>query len=145
MPSKASSKPAQLAETRLNRNALSASVRLQICTGLDTDVLPKFAWCSDPAGSSAFLTLVDICTNICRSSSWVYEHGLVPLFDKQGRKIESTKIPPWPWEVLPDPVVKAGKKVWASSSFCSWLVRMNARVKHVETSAPRSKPEPTHA
>ena len=102
MPSQATFEPAHRAEILLDRNALSASVHSQIRTGLNTEALPQFAWHSDPDGPSALLTLLDICTKICRSSSWVYENGLVPMFDKQGQKIKSAKIPPWPWETLPD-------------------------------------------
>lgn len=130
MPSQATFEPAHRAEILLDRNALSASVHSQIRTGLNTEALPQFAWHSDPDGPSALLTLLDICTKICRSSSWVYENGLVPMFDKQGQKIKSAKIPPWPWETLPDPIVKVGKKAWTSSSFDSWLARMNSRSNH---------------
>ena len=145
MPSQATFKPAHRAEILLDRSALSASVHSQICTGLYADALPQLGWYRELDGPSTLLTLLDICTKICRSSSWVYENGLVPMFDKRGQKIKTAKIPPWPWEVLPDPIVKVGKKAWTSSSFDSWLFRMNARVKHAETSATHSKPEQAHA
>lgn len=93
----------------------------------------------------ALCALDDILERIDRSNSWAYENGLVPMFDKLGRKIGSTKIPPWPWEVLPDPIVKVGKKAWATGSIDSWLSRMNARVNHAEKTATHGNQEYTHA
>lgn len=93
----------------------------------------------------ALCSLDDILERIDRSSSWAYENGLVPMFDRQGQRIKSTKIPPWPWEVLPDPIVKIGKKAWITSRFDSWLARMNARVNHAEKAAIHSHQEHTHA
>jgi hypothetical protein len=76
------------------------------------------------SSSSHFSALDDICKRIDRSNSWVYEKGIVPMFDPNGVRIETSKTPPWPWEILPDPVVRVGKKAWLTSDIDEWLCSM---------------------
>ena len=82
--------------------------------------------------------LEDILSRIDRSNSWVYENGLVPMFDKNGQKVKSTKTPPWPWEALPDPIIKVGKKAWLNSSINQWILRMNARANQLAETTIRA-------
>jgi hypothetical protein len=77
-------------------------------------------------------SLDDVLERIDRSNSWAYENGVVPMFDRVGREIKSAKIPSWPWEMLPTPIIKVGKKAWLSSSIDFWIRRMELRVNQRE-------------
>lgn len=78
---------------------------------------------------SAFMSLASILEGICHSNSWAYSQGLVPKFDKAGARIDSVITPPFPWEVLPDPVIKFGKKLWLEVDVDAWIRRVNARAR----------------
>lgn len=77
-------------------------------------------------------SLDDILQRIDRSNSWVYLHGLVPMYDPEGREIENAKTPAWPWEILPPPVIKVGKKAWLTQDIDQWIARMDLRAKGLE-------------
>lgn len=81
----------------------------------------------------ALCALDDILKRIDRSNSWAYENGLVPVFDRRGQKIKNTKTPPWPWEVLPAPIIKVGKKAWLTRDIDHWIARLNMRVNGPES------------
>lgn len=85
-----------------------------------------------PDQSPDLSSLDDILHRIDRSNSWIYLHGLVPRYDLNGRQIENTKTPPWPWEALPPPVIKAGKKAWLTRDIDQWIVRMSVRAEGQE-------------
>lgn len=77
-------------------------------------------------------SLDDILQRIDRSSSWAYLHGLVPIYDLAGREIKNIKTPPWPWEILPAAVVKAGKKAWLTQHIDQWIIRISMRANGLE-------------
>lgn len=84
-------------------------------------------------------SLEDILSRIDRSNSWGYDNGLVPMFDKKnGQKVKSRKTPRWPWEALPDPIIKVGKKAWLTSSIDQWILRMNARATQLAETTIRA-------
>jgi len=76
-------------------------------------------------------SLEDILRDIDRSPSWAYLKGIVPMYDLDGRPIPGKKIPPWPWEILPEAVIKVGKKAWASEDIDAWFDRMKLRACRV--------------
>lgn len=80
-----------------------------------------------PSALGYLSSLVDILQRIKRSHSWVYLKGIVPMYHLDGREILSTKIPPWPWEILPEAVIKVGKKAWATEDIDAWVDRMKLR------------------
>jgi hypothetical protein len=76
-------------------------------------------------------SLEDILQRINRSNSWAYLKGIVPLYDLDGSEILSTKVPPQPWEILPEAVIKVGKKAWATEDIDAWIDRMKMRASRV--------------
>lgn len=72
-------------------------------------------------------SLEDILQRINRSDSWAYLRGIVPLYGPDGGQIPSTKTPPRPWEILPEAVIKDGKKAWATEDIDAWIDRMKMR------------------
>lgn len=80
-----------------------------------------------PGAPPCFSPLEDILQRVKRSNSWAYLNGIVPIYDLDGRQILSTKVPPWPWEILPEAVIKVGKKVWATEDIDAWIDRMKLR------------------
>ncbi|RDS82251.1 hypothetical protein DWU98_09460 [Dyella monticola] len=97
-----------------------------------------------PSFPSHLSSLDDILKRINRSNSWAYEKGLVPMFDVHGLKIENAKSPPWPWKILPDPIIKAGKKAWLTSDIDHWLARMTARANGIGNAGTNSLPNKEH-
>jgi hypothetical protein len=72
-------------------------------------------------------SLEDILKRIKRSNSWAYLKGIIPMYDQDGREIPNTKTPPWPWEILPEAIIKVGKKAWATEEIDAWVDRMKLR------------------
>ena len=100
---------------------------------LTTPTLGQTGLCSTVAKPSlhqeshGFVSWADICHEIRRSKSWVYEHGLVPLTNDDGEPVEATKKPPFPWLPLPQPCIDLGKKLWAKEDIGCWLLSIRAR------------------
>lgn len=74
--------------------------------------------------SAGFVSLSEILkfANLSNSSAYVY--GLVPMYDESGHLKPNDKIPPHPWLQLPEPVIKTGKKRWATAAIGAWFDRM---------------------
>lgn len=118
---KANRLSASVAETSYHHGALTTSTLGQIglCSTVAAPMLHQ--------ASSGFVSLADICHQIRRSKSWVYEHGLVPLTNDDGEPVEATKKPPFPWLPLPQPCIDLGKKLWAKEDIDCWLLSIRAR------------------
>lgn len=91
---------------------------------LDTDVAHAVGIQTMP---TRFISLDDICVRIDRSRSWAYANDIVPVYDGDGNPLNGDRIPLLPWEQLPPPRIKTGKKVWLEADVEQWLLRISAR------------------
>lgn len=112
---------ASFAEASYHQGALTTSTLGQ--TGLCSTVASPLLHQDSPG----FVSLADICHEIRRSKSWIYEQGIVPLIDDDGKPVESTKKPPFPWLPLPLPCINLGKKLWAKADVDRWMLNIRAR------------------
>ncbi|NYE30025.1 hypothetical protein HDE78_002993 [Rhodanobacter sp. K2T2] len=74
--------------------------------------------------SAGFMSLSEILKFAKLSNSSAYLYGLVPMYDASGHLKQNDKIPPHPWLQLPEPVIKTGKKRWATAAIGAWFDRM---------------------
>lgn len=74
--------------------------------------------------SAGFVSLSEILECADLSNSSAYGYGLVPMYDAFGKLKPNDKIPPHPWLQLPPPVIKTGKKRWATADIAAWFHRM---------------------
>ena len=74
--------------------------------------------------SAGFVSLSEILKFANLSNSSAYGYGLVPMYDESGHLKPNDKIPPHPWLQLPEPVIKTGKKRWATAAIGAWFDRM---------------------
>lgn len=81
----------------------------------------RLASFEDAAG---FVALKGILKCAALSKSSAYKDGIVPMYDDLGHLKPNDKTPTHPWLRLPEPVIKTGKKRWATEDIAAWFVRM---------------------
>lgn len=68
------------------------------------------------------------------SNSAAYEHGLVPVYDKNRNRIDSGKVAPFPWLPMPDSIVRepGQKKIFLAEEIRLWRDAITKRSRQVD-------------
>jgi len=69
----------------------------------------------------------EIFAKVNHTAKWGYANNIIPIYNKRGKQLNNRKMTPFPFEQLPPPVVKVGKKSWQRASIDAWLRRVVER------------------
>ena len=89
------------------------------------DTFPPITYQHQP---DDLIGLDEIFFGIDRSAKWGYANNIVPIYGERGKQTNKGKPTPFPFEQLPPPVVKIGKKGWQRASIDAWKRRLLERV-----------------
>lgn len=82
------------------------------------------------------------------SKSKAYQYGLVPVYDKNGKRInEGMVAPPHPWLPMPDSIIRVPgqKKIFLAEEVRAWRDAITNRSRHLNNSnALYERGEPQH-
>lgn len=75
------------------------------------------------------------------SRSKAYQHGLVPVYDEDGNRIDEGKVAPHPWLPMPDSIICAPgqKKIFLAEEIRAWRDAVIARSRQRAQTNPNLK------
>jgi len=70
------------------------------------------------------------------SKSQAYKLGMVPKYGSDGTSIPNRNKPPFPWDRMPEPVIKTGKKLFDAAEIRAWLDAIRSRSRQATHKSP---------